>query len=189
MEAVASIHPIEGDEVDNTGGAFDELGEGFSLFGGVVDFRNEEVFDGDFPSGGGVVVAHGGPGFGDIPLIIDGHETGANLINGTVEREGEVDRELVSGELPNLGDEADGAHREMAIAEADFVVEDVEGFDDVFNVEKRFSHSHENDMADAAFGERLEEKVLGDDFAGGEVAVEPAHSGRAEGAAHGASDL
>lgn len=86
MEAVASIYPIEGDEVDDTGGAFDELGEGFGLFGSVVDFRNEEVFDRDFPSGGGVIVAHGGPGFGDIPLVIDGHETGANLINGTVER-------------------------------------------------------------------------------------------------------
>lgn len=134
MEAVAGIHPVEGDEVDDAGGAFDELSESLGLFRGVVDFRNEEVFDGDFPSGGGMVIAHGGPGFGDIPLVIDGHETGANLVDGTVEREGEVNRELVSCEFSDLGDEADGTDGEVSVAEADFVVEDVEGFDDVFNV-------------------------------------------------------
>lgn len=44
-------------------------------------------------------------------------------------------------------------------------------------------------MADAAYGEGLEEKVLGDDFAGSEVAVEPTHSCCAEGAPHRATDL
>jgi hypothetical protein len=153
LEAVAGVHPVEGDEIDDARGAFDELGQGFGLFGGVVDFGDEEVFDGDFSTGSGVVIAHGGPCFSDIPLVIDGHEAGANFVNGTVEREGEVNRELVSGEFSDLGDEADGADSEVAVAEADFVVEDVERFDDVFNVEKGFAHSHEDNVADSAFGE------------------------------------
>lgn len=38
LESVASVDPVEGDEVDDAGGAFNQFGEGFSLFGGVVDF-------------------------------------------------------------------------------------------------------------------------------------------------------
>lgn len=93
------------------------------------------------------------------------------------------------GQLADLGNEADGADGEVAVAETDFVVEDVESGDDVFNVEEGFAHSHEDDMADAAFGEGLEEEVLGDDFAGGEVAVESTHASRAEGASHWTPDL
>ncbi len=152
LEAVAGVHPVEGDEVDDARSAFDEFGQGFGLFGGVVDFGDEEVFDGDFSTSGGVVIAHSGPCFGDIPLVIDGHEAGANFVNGTVEREGEVNRELVSSEFSDLGDKADGADSEVAVAETDFVVEDVERFNDVFSVEEGFAHSHEDDMADSAFG-------------------------------------
>lgn len=95
----------------------------------------------------------------------------------------------MSCEFSDLGDEADGTDGEVSVAEADFVVKDVEGFDDVFNVEKGFAHSHEDHVANAAFGERLEQKVLGDDFAGSEVAVEPSHSGGAKRAPHRAPDL
>jgi hypothetical protein len=125
----------------------------------------------------------------DIPSVVDGHELGSNFIDRAVERKRKVDREFEFGEFEDLRDEADGAHSEVAVTEPDFFVEDCESGDDVIEIEEGFSHAHEHDVANAAFGEGLEIEVLGDDFAGGEVAVKTAHSSRAERASHGASDL
>ncbi len=183
------VYVIERDDIDDAGESAHEFGEGFRLLRGVVDLINEQVFEGDFASGGAVVVAHGLDDFGDGPAVVDGHEAAADFVEGAVEAEGEVDGESFFGEALDLGDKADGGDGDVAEAEADFFVEDADGLEESVEIEEGFAHAHEDDVADPAGGEVLEVEILGDNFAGGEIAVESAETGGAEGAAHGATDL
>ena len=121
-EAFAGVDPVEGDEVDDVRDAFDEAGEGAGLVGRVGDVADEQIFEGDFAASGGLVVAHGAHHFGDGPPVVNGHEAVADFVEGRVEREREVDREVEGGQFADLRHEANGADGHVAVAEADLVV-------------------------------------------------------------------
>lgn len=97
--------------------------------------------------------------------------------------------QFLLSEFENLGNESNGAYGEVPVAETDFFVQESESLRDVIGIEEGFPHSHKYDVANSAFGERLEKQVLANDFGNGEVSVESTEAGCAEFTSHGATHL
>ena len=60
---------------------------------------------------------------------------------------------------------------------------------EIFEVQQRLAHAHEDHVGDPLFGQPLEHQILSNDFPRSEVSVESAQTSRAERTSHRASNL
>lgn len=182
---------IIGDEVDGAPDTAQEAGEGIGLFLGTGDTIEEDVFEGDHPSGIGLVFAAGPHELGDRVALIDRHDPISDLVGGCVEGDGEAHLARVADELEDTGDEAAGGDGDLAGSDAGAfgVVQNRNAFQDVVEVGERLTHSHVDDIGDPFLLNALEHLNLTGDLAGGEVADQSLESARAEAACEGAADL
>src|SRR5204863_8343559 len=120
----------------------------------------------------------GGDEFVEWPAAANGHEGGASLLGRAVEAHGEVVGLVFLGEPEDAGDDADGADGDASGAEIEAAGggDDGECGEDGVVIVKRFTHAHEDEIAQARLATGAEVALgveyLRDDLAGAEVARE-----------------
>lgn len=158
-------------------------------FARIVDALDDGVLEGDDALGGVGVVRAGGKKFVNRPLLVDGHQLGAELVVRRMERDGELELDAFRGELLEAGDDPAGGKRNVPCAE----VRSLSGIDELQRpqglviVGEGFAHAHDDDVRDFAHG--ASRHVFGDDLVRGERADDAARARGAERAAHRAADL
>lgn len=99
---------VDVEEAEAVRGGFDEVGKGLGVSGAVVDVFEEDVGKEDFAVSDGEVAVDGGHDLLDRVGGCDGHEFGAFVIKGVVERESEINIGIVAGESFDTRNNADG---------------------------------------------------------------------------------
>ena len=182
--------------VDEIGG---DLAEDLHQFVGVlfaiVEVLEEDVFEGDLVAGLLIEMIQGFDEGFEIVGFVDGHDLVALFVIGRVQRDGELEFNLVVAELADhlsdsgCGDgDASGAHGQ-AVGGGDAL----DGFEDVLIIEQGFAHAHEDDVGEFFCVDAFRLLVDEDDFVIDLVVVEVAFAfhiaGGAELTAQRAADL
>ena len=131
--------------------------------------------------------------FLDREAAVDRHDPVADLVAGGVERDGQVDPEVLLGEPLDAGHQPHRGDRDAAGREREGlrVGEQAERLHGGRVVGERLTHAHVDDVGDPeARGQPLAGRHhLAHDLPGAQVALEPHRAGVAEGAAEAAADL
>ena len=165
------------------------------MFRPVGDAAQQHVFEGDALAGTQRNVAHRVNDFDDRPLVVDGHDLGADRIVGRVEADGELGAQVgrFFCESFDPGNDAGGGDGHAPRAEADLADQQAHRSHEVVVVEERLAHAHEDQIhaiAADANGLTIEDRDdLACDFARGEIALQAEFRGEAELAVDGATDL
>lgn len=160
------------------------------MFGAIIDASKQDIGDKNFMISNFEVVIDGSHHFFDGVATGNGHQFFPFVVEGVVERKGEVDVWLFSSQAFYAGNDAYRAHGEATGTEADEVFggENFDGGKSMIRVGEGFAHAHKDDGVD---GEVVFLKVedLVDDFFGGEVFFEADTTGSAKQAAKGTAGL
>ena len=136
-----------------------------------------------FPAGGQKLL--------HIPLVIDRHHLAAQRVIRRVKRHRQRELRLHLDEPVYFIHQSAGGERNVTHSYADAVRvgHQFQKAHHIVEIVERFAHSHQDDIGNAYVVVPLGGRDLGEHFRRPEVAGKPAHTGRAEAAAHPAARL
>ena len=198
-DVLAARPGVEGDQVDLRRDSLEQSGELLRLGQGIVDILQHDILEGDAPRVVGTwVAAAGGQQLGQWILLVEGHDAVAQLVGHRVQRNRQVDAELLAATRHHRH-HTGGRQRDLAAAQGDAgrVHDDGQGLRHVVEVIKRLAHTHHDDVGQAPAVLRrgpLVQGIAGDhelpeDLARCQVAHQALGAGVAEAASQGAADL
>jgi len=103
-----ALDVVVGDQVNLGFEAPRQRGQRFDLFQAVVQARDQDIFEGDHPSPGLLVILASGGEFGERVLAIDGHDLVASLVKRAVQRNRQPELLGLVREPADLGGETAG---------------------------------------------------------------------------------
>ena len=174
--------------------AREQLREVAGLREGVIHAIEQAILDRGDASAVRLITIRGLQHLLHIKTSAHRQQIGARGIVRRVQRDREMHAEVCFTQFMNARHDADGRNGDLSPTEGPelWISDALDGREDVFQIQHRLAHAHEDDGAQRAArcgGLAAQMTKLLDDFAGGEVALEARLRRRAEIAAHRTAHL